>query len=124
MSKATDALRELKIHNDYNLTEKGDYFVWYSAPYGRFPIGNGWRLHKRGFSFKKSHWAYNGDYPLNPMLNGRDLEKALTKAAEITGITRWARTPFGSWMQAERLEELLQAYGVKYSPSRIVEVQP
>ena len=86
MSKLTEALKEIKIYNEYGLTSKGNPMIYYISPDPRTCRCSGWRLSIKGYKFKDVAWYDNGD--LFFLSRGKEhrneaLQEAIDKCKEL-----------------------------------------
>lgn len=106
MSKLTDEFRKLKIYNQHEFSRKDMVYITYHPQ----TTGLGsrcarWVVCGVGFSIDPNgHWSDYGNKPF--MVWGREQKQsALLEAQEWAGkqygIKSWAKTPYGSWMDAE-----------------------
>lgn len=104
MSKKKDQLRKIGICNDYDYAgEKGVVFVTYrTGERDRYPR---WEVCRVGYmTDPHAHWRDCGNYTITVYGRGdkiAKLEKAKEYAYERYGIREWAKSPFGSWFDAE-----------------------
>lgn len=104
MSKLTDYYGTLGIHNPHGFAERGNVYVSFRpAPGGRYIGSSQWMVHRPGFQTDPSgHFLNNYDMAFRGRKNEfQVLEVAKAWASAKYGIKEWARTPFGSWMDAE-----------------------
>lgn len=114
MSKLTEQLGEVGVHNAHLFAGHGNAFVMYLAADHGWRHGAMWRVARPGFlTDPKGPWYNYGNKTF--VVFGRHdklavFEEAKAWASERFGIKEWARTPYGSWMDAEfvkaRLKEL------------------
>lgn len=121
-SKLVETLRTVGVFNEYNFAGHGNVFIRYrSAAQSSAGQTAAWQVIRPGFKTDISaHWTDHGNKTFDVW--GRDdkatqFEAAKAWAAERYGITEWARTPFGTWMDAgfviHRLVELKAAVKAK-----------
>lgn len=122
MSKIKDKLGEVKVHNAHNFAGHGNVYIAYSPnEYGRIMRPARWQVVRPGFKTDPDgHWMNYGHKTFLLVNAGEThkekkeiaLEEAKAWASERYGITEWAKTPFGDWMDADfvkaRLKELLE----------------
>ncbi len=120
MSKLLDQLRTVRIFNAHDFAgEKGNVFITYQTQEtGRVFRCAGWHVARIGYQTdpNNANWSDYGDKVFN--IFGRItaearaelLAEAKTWAGKRYRITKWAKTPFGSWMDAgfvaKRMAEL------------------
>lgn len=101
MSKLTESWRSLQIITAWDFAEQGEVFIEYQ---------NGdWLVMRPGYqTFPEAPWYHYGNKAFK-VLNRHDkqaqLDKAKAWAFTKYGITEWARTPYGSWMEAEFVKQ-------------------
>jgi hypothetical protein len=114
MSKLTDQLATVGIHNAHNFAGKGNVFIAYQ-PYDSIRrLVSGWKIARPGFQIDPETARYDHGCKTFVVFGRADkdekFEEAKAWASAKYGIKEWARTPFGSWMDAEfvkrRLAEL------------------
>ena len=119
MSKLTDAFRGIRVFNDWDFAQ-GHVFISYTgqSDYRSMQTPQ-WQITKgreRTDDNPKGPWYDYGKKTF--VVWGREdkpvkLEEAKAYASEKYGIKEWAKTPYGSWMDAEfvkaRTKELGQA---------------
>lgn len=115
MSKLVEAYREIGVYNPHSFAGHGNVFIHYSPnEVGRISRPAVWRVYRVGFKTDPgAFWMDNGSkafqlYRYDGTHAERKiacLEEAKTWASERYGITEWARTPFGSWMDAAFVKE-------------------
>lgn len=126
MSKLTEQLREVGICNPHNFAGHGNVYIDYHPnDYGRGGRGARWVVARPGFkAYAEAPWY---DYGCKTFLvsgsgshtenKARKLEEAKQWASEKYGIKEWAKTPFGTWMDANfvktRLAELKESIKIK-----------
>jgi hypothetical protein len=105
VSKFTEQLREIRVFNDYEFAGHGNVYISYvAADRGRGGHGAKWKVHRAGFrTDPKAPWYEYGDKAFN-VWGGRARAEVLAEAQAWAGakygIKEWARTPFGSYMDA------------------------
>lgn len=116
MSKFTDSLRGIDIYNPWSFAEHGQPFISYHAQTNRRScLLSKWVVSRRGFKTDPSGpWYDHGDKSFVACRADKEdrLNEAKAWASERYGIKEWAKTPFGSWMDADyvkrRVSELKQ----------------
>lgn len=105
MSKLTESFKTVGVCNPANFANGEPYLNYYPlASYGHY--SQDWVCHKSGENLS-GHIIYHGKsfstFGSGPHheLKRRALEAAKAWAGERFGITEWARTPYGSWMDAD-----------------------
>lgn len=120
MSKAQDALRERQIFNDYEFSKLGGtpLYVEY-RPYDNSRGGhtNAWRVQRSDGLQYKGPWYCYGAKEFYGLRDSPERDAAFAFAAKETGLTRWARSPYGGWHPVEAFEKV----GVKV-PKNVIEV--
>jgi hypothetical protein len=117
-----DKLREKGVYNPYELAGHGNVYIFYSPnEYGRGGRGARWVVDRPGFKVEtNAFWRDNGrkTFPVFGAAGTSHKEQkdnALKIAKEWAGakygITEWAKTPFGSWMDANVLKARLEEIG-------------
>ena len=113
MSKLTEAYRTVGVFNAYEFArDKGRIWIGYTPnDYGRAGRSACWHVYGRDIQTDpKAHWQDNGSKWFGFLgAKGRNhserkrsvLLLAQKWASEKYGIKKWARTPFGDWMEAE-----------------------
>ena len=123
MSKITDKLNEAGIYNAHGFAGHGNVYIVYTPNDNmRGGLSARWQVDRPGYrTDPDAHWQDRGCKTFDLFnVGGTHKEKkeiafaeAKAWASERYGITEWARTPFGSWMDANfvkaRLKELLEA---------------
>ena len=115
MSKLTEQLRSLGIYNPHIFAGIGNVLIHYTpADNGRGGSAAKWVVARPGFATDpKASWYDYGNKTF--VVIGREnknvkLDEAKRWASAKYGIKDWARTPYGSWMDAgfvkKRLAEL------------------
>lgn len=120
MSKFIERLRDVHMFNAYDFArDSGRVFICYTPQdTGRSGHGASWGVHRIGYQTDPNGpWYHYGDKHFAVFMDTRAgaLTKAQGWAGKKYGISEWARTPFGSWMDAgfvkSRLAELKKAIG-------------
>ena len=110
MSKLTEQYKTLGIHNPHNFAGHGNVFIDYTPnARGRMSRVANWRVYRPGFKTDPdAHWMDNGNKRFSVWGRGthsevkaQKLQEAKDWASAKYGIKEWAKTPFGSWMDAE-----------------------
>ena len=119
MSKLTDAFRTIRIFNEYNFADDQPYVSYTPNGDSRSMQVSQWSIIKGEERTDDNLSAPWYDYGRKTfVVMGREdkatkLEAAKAYASEKYGIKEWAKTPYGSWMDAEfvkaRTKELKQA---------------
>lgn len=115
MSKLTEALRTVGVYNSHEFANARPYIEYFPNDNGRGGMSARWCVYRKGdvpenwrSSATKTFIVLDGG-PFAEV-KARKLEAAKTWVSEKYGIKEWARTPFGTWMDAEfvktRLAEL------------------
>jgi hypothetical protein len=106
VSKLTEAWREIKVFNPYAFAGNGNVYIDYRPQdSGRGGYSSGYLVIRPGFvTDPKAHWTEDGSKFF--LVWGRKdranvFEQAKAWASAKYGIKKWARTPYGSWMEAE-----------------------
>jgi hypothetical protein len=116
MSKLTEQLGTVGIHNAWGFAGHGNVYIGYTpGDSGRGGRSANWQVIRPGYKTDPKGPWYNNGYKTFSVYGRVDKEPKLNEAkqwvSERYGIKEWARTPFGSWMDAEfvkaRLDELL-----------------
>lgn len=111
MSRFTDQLRTIRIFNAHNFAGNGNVYISYT------PRGDGrsmhspeWGIYRPGYQTDPgAPWYDYGNKKFLLFTHGathaerKAAALALAKgwASQKYGITNWAKTPFGDWMEAE-----------------------
>lgn len=115
MSKLADRLREHGIFNAWGFAGHGNPYICYTpTDYGRGGQTAHFSVVRPGFQTDtNAHWQDYGCKTINAYGKERKrqaFEEIKKWASKQYGIKEWARTPFGSWMDAgfvkRRLAEL------------------
>ena len=123
MSKLTELLKKANVFNAHGFATThnphSEVFIEYSAgETGRASRTAAWRVYRIGFQTDpETHWMNYGNKTFfiqgegpHSELKTSIFEEARAWAEERYGISEWARTPYGSWMEASfvkaRLEKL------------------
>jgi hypothetical protein len=118
VSKLTEQLRSVGIVNPWQFAGRGNVYIDYTpANNGRGGRSARWQVTRPGFRTDPNGAWYNNGHKTFWVYSRADKEPKLFEAkawaSERYGIKEWARTPFGSWMDAEfvkkRLAELKSA---------------
>jgi|ERR1044071_5442003 hypothetical protein len=103
MSKLTEQLNLLGMHNDHEFAGEDQrvYIRYAPRSHVSFTGVAGWRVTVRGMAQSKVFSTYG-------ISRLQAFEQAKAWAGKQYGITAWARTPFGSWMEKRFVEERLK----------------
>ena len=111
MSKLTESFRSIGVFNAYEFAGHGMVFLDYRGWDSVTRVTSSWFVVRHGFvTDAKAHWSDNGCKTFPGRKNSTALYEAKAWAGEKYGITEWAKTPYGTWMEAafvkRRVKEL------------------
>lgn len=107
-AKWVEALRELRVFNEYDFAQGNVYIQYCPRITGRISSSAKWQVRKRGEETdSKAAWYNHGNKTF--CVYGRaekqpQLLAAIQWASEKYGILQWAKTPFGSYMSDSFVE--------------------
>jgi len=123
VSKETDRLDDLGIHNNHNLVSSGDK-VWvdYRAPdYSRAGFGSpsGWLVFKIGKDLG-NHWTERGAKVFWGLKRNKEvMVDALNFASTLNGQKEWVKSPFGGYISKATADK----NKIKYAKNKIIEIK-
>ncbi len=127
MSKLTDALRELKIHNSHDLTSDGNPLIYYRAHDRGTCRVVGWHLSLKNRIFKDAPWYNNGDLTFSgdcgtgTERRAQGLVKAIEKCKELFPDLKMVQGPWRwTWVNKPDLDEALSAVNQRHLSKRIL----
>jgi hypothetical protein len=117
MSKESDRLNELGMHNNHNLTTQGDgVYVEFSAYEARSVIPNGWTVTLVGKNLGEG-WYDHGSRRFSGLKHDKKLRmKALKFASKLNNEIEWVISPFGGYISKTCADKV----GVKYNKKKII----
>ena len=102
MSKFTEQMRKVGVHNSNAFAGKGNVYISYNSGNSRACQPSRWQVHRPGFKTDSTaHWMDYGSKSFLGRKQSGAFDEAKEWASERYGIKEWARTPFGDWMDAE-----------------------
>jgi hypothetical protein len=112
MSKLTEKLRTVNIHNEYEFFGLQPYITYHAGDNGRGGQPARWMVFKRGVDLGHAWYDNGGRSFLRWGNRAEALAKAQAFVTEKFSIMEFARSPFGSYGSAEfvrsRIKELVQ----------------
>ncbi len=120
MAKLTKSrLGQLRIVNNHDFAENDQPVITYISDVGRGGRGRGWEVWMRNRRIDaKGAWYDNGAMTFRGASKAEQFELAKAWATERYGVKEWARTPFGSWMDAEFVKKRMAALAELDTSSR------
>src|SRR5579859_7779389 len=127
MSKLTDQLNALGMHNAWEFAGHGNVFISFTpTDSGRGGRSAHYSVIRPGYKTdpEKSHWRDNGN---KTETVGFDKDKAQVLAelkawaGQRYKISEWARTPFGTWMDAKFVEKRMAELTAKLKETGIAD---
>lgn len=111
MSKLAEQLRSLHIVNAWDFAGHGNVYIEFCAAIrGRWAMPAKWIVRRPGHdTYAGGPWYDFGNKALrcSRITRREALEEIKQWAGEKYGIKEWARTPYGSWMDAEFVKRRL-----------------
>jgi hypothetical protein len=104
MSKLTEAYRTIGIINDYDFAGHGNVYICRVTGGNRFISISSWQVVRPGYITKPRGNAFDAHQSFTIYGRGDNipaLERAKEWASKRYGIKEWAKTPFGSWVDAD-----------------------
>lgn len=126
MSKLTEQLRQVRVVNAWGFAAHGVPYIGYQASTsGRGSRSARWIVVRPGFQTDRdAHFLDHGNKVFSCGLASR--EKQLEAAKEWAGarykITEWAKTPFGSWMDAGFVERRMKELKAQIATAELAKI--